>query len=124
MLVEISGTRQIAGEGFRRWFTDEYFDLIVWYDDSRALLGFQLCYDKEGRERALTWTHAHGFQHSRIDAGEIAGHAKMSPIVVADGAFGHDAVAERFHAESGRMDGGIAEFVYETLKKYPVSPGS
>ena len=80
MLTEIQNVRQIPGEGFRRWFSDNYFDLIVWYDDERKLVGFQLCYDKDGRERALTWTHEHGFQHNRIDSGEIAGHIKMTPV--------------------------------------------
>ena len=56
MLAEIRNARQIAGEDFRRWFTDEEFDLIVWYGDDRSLVGFQLCYDKQDRERALTWT--------------------------------------------------------------------
>ncbi len=30
--VERKNLRQIAGGGFRRWFSDEYFDLIVWYE--------------------------------------------------------------------------------------------
>jgi hypothetical protein len=119
LLVEIRNTRQIRGEGFRRWFTDEYFDLIVWYDEQRTLVGFQLCYDKEGTERALTWTREHGFQHNRIDAGEVAGHAKMTPIVVADGAFSRDPVAERFRAESGGIERAVAAFVYESLMRYP-----
>ena len=33
MLTEIQNARQIAGEGVRRWFTDDYFDLIVWYGE-------------------------------------------------------------------------------------------
>jgi len=56
MLTEIRNARQVEGEGFRRWFTDDYFDLIVWYGDQNAMIGFQLCYDKQGKERALTWT--------------------------------------------------------------------
>jgi len=40
MLGEIRNVRQIEGEGTRRWFTDRYFDLIVWYDDSGSLTGF------------------------------------------------------------------------------------
>ena len=119
MLVEIRNARQVAGEDFRRWFTDEYFDLIVWYDDRKALVGFQLCYDKDGRERAVTWTRKHGFQHNRIDTGEVTGHAKMTPIVVADGAFSRDPVADRFRSESAGIERGLAAFVYETLKKYP-----
>jgi hypothetical protein len=52
MLAEIRDVRQIPGEGFRRWFSDGDFDLIVWYAGGE-IAGFQLCYDKGRRERAL-----------------------------------------------------------------------
>ena len=120
MLTEIRNARQVAGEGFRRWFTDDYFDLIVWYGDDGLLLGFQLCYDKQSIERALTWTAQHGFQHNRVDAGEVPGHSKMTPMIIADGAFGKEAVAERFRRESVLLETAIATFVHEKLKGYPV----
>jgi hypothetical protein len=119
MLSEIRDARQIRGEGFRRWFTDEYFDLIVWYDDAKALVGFQLCYDKQDRERALTWTREHGFQHNRIDAGEVPGHAKMTPVIIADGLFAATPVAERFMLASASIDKDIARLVHETILRYP-----
>jgi hypothetical protein len=122
MLREIHNARQVEGEGFRRWFTDEYFDLIVWYDDNRRLIGFQLCYDKQGKERALTWTTDHGFQHNRIDSGEVPGHSKMTPVIIADGMFDNRPVAERFSRECGEIDRQIAKFVVESLKSYP-APG-
>ena len=132
MLAEIQDARQIPGEGFRRWFTDEYFDLIVWYDspgaasplpDSlEALRGFQLCYDKAGRERAVTWTREHGYQHNRIDSGEIPGRAKMTPVVVADGEFSNDAVADAFRSEAAALDPALAQFVYAAVKAYPRRP--
>jgi len=121
MLTEIRNARQIEGEGFRRWFTDEYFDLIVWYADDRTLVGFQLCYDKLERERALTWTREHGFHHNQIDSGEIPGHAKMTPVIIADGEFNRDPVAERFRKASGQIEPAVARFVYETVRKYPGS---
>ncbi|MGA2976960.1 MAG: hypothetical protein ABSF77_16760 [Spirochaetia bacterium] len=121
MLAEIRNARQIEGEGFRRWFMDEYFDLIVWYDDDHSLIGFQLCYDKQNRERALTWTLDHGFQHNRIDSGEVPGHAKMTPVIIADGVFSRDPVAERFRKASRDMDPDIARLVYETVLHYPAS---
>jgi hypothetical protein len=62
--------KPVAGDRDRRWIADEYFDLIVWYEDDQTIHGFQLCYDKPGRERALTWTRAGGFQHTAIDSGE------------------------------------------------------
>lgn len=119
MLAEIRNPRQVPAEGFRRWFTDEFFDLIVWYDDERRLIGFQLCYDKEGRERALTWTLAHGFQHDRIDPGEVPGRSKMTPIIVADGAFNAGPVTERFREASANIEPGIASFVSARLSEYP-----
>ncbi|MFW5812247.1 MAG: hypothetical protein ACOCWS_04610, partial [Alkalispirochaetaceae bacterium] len=67
MLSEIKPVRQVPGEGFRRWFTDEEMDLIVWYDgeDQEQIEGFQLCYDKEVLERALTWRPEAGFTHHK-----------------------------------------------------------
>jgi hypothetical protein len=123
MLSEIRNARQAQGEGFRRWFTDEYFDLIVWYGESDSLIGFQLCYDKQERERALTWTVEHGFQHNRIDSGEIPGHAKMSPVITADGQFGAAEILKRFEKASTAMDAGIARFVSNAVKGYPRQPG-
>jgi hypothetical protein len=123
MLSEIRNPRQVPGEGFRRWFTDEYFDLIVWYDAARRLIGFQLCYDKDDHERALTWTAVSGFQHNRIDDGEIPGHSKMTPIIVADGSFNARPVAERFREASAAIEPGIAAFVSETLETYPSGGG-
>ena len=121
MLSEIRNPRQIPAEGFRRWFTDEYFDLIVWYNKSGRLIGFQLCYDKDQRERALTWTLAHGFQHDRVDSGEIPGHSKMTPIIVADGAFDAGKVAKRFREASTGIEPGIASFVSARLSDYPAA---
>jgi hypothetical protein len=121
MLSEIRNPRQVQGEGRRRWFMDDYFDLIVWYAEDGSLVGFQLCYDKKVRERALTWTRDHGYQHNRIDAGEVPGHVKMSPVIVADGEFGRDEVARRFREASVEMEPDVARLVYETVKSYPPS---
>ncbi len=119
MLSEVSNVRQVAGEGARRWFTDDYFDLIVWYGPGEAPMGFQLCYDRPTRERALTWTVQHGFQHNRVDTGEMPGHPKMTPIIVADGAFDRDQVAERFRGASAGIDPHVASFVLERLAQFP-----
>ncbi len=125
-MAEIKGARQISGEGFRRWFTDEYFDLIVWYERAgspvTAMKGFQLCYDKSGKERALTWTREHGFQHNRIDSGEIPGHAKMTPVIIADGEFRSDSIADLFRKEAAQIDQHLAEFVHSKIKAYPGDP--
>jgi hypothetical protein len=40
----------------RRWFSDEYFDLVVWQSVGNGIVGFHLCYDKARTERAVSWT--------------------------------------------------------------------
>jgi hypothetical protein len=123
MLHEVQGARQVRGEGFRRWFTDQYFDLIVWYegaDPSGPITGFQLCYDKTSRERALTWRTGTGFAHEKVDDGEGGRTlgAKMTPILVPDGIFDAAGVARRLAAHTSEIDGEVASFVLETIESY------
>jgi hypothetical protein len=119
MLKEVSNVRQVQGEGQRRWFADQSFDLILWYDQKNEISGFQLCYDKKVRERALTWRKGKGFSHEKVDDGEIPGRWKMSPILSPDGRFDAAAVASRFHRESAEIDHEIARFVLSTIAAYP-----
>jgi hypothetical protein len=119
MLREWQSVRQIPEEGFRRWFTDQNFDLIVWYpDESQSeISGFQLCYDKAGKERALTWKKGEGYLHNRIDDGEIPQGTKRSPILVADGAFSRDRVRDQFVKSSSHVESGIVNFVVAMLNR-------
>jgi hypothetical protein len=119
MLSEIRNARQVAGEGYRRWFTDDDFDLIVWYADGGDLVGFQLCYGKEESERALTWTRAHGFQHNRVDTGEVAGRSKMTPLIIADGTFDADPVVATFRRQCAGLEPALSSFVIQKLGEYP-----
>ena len=59
MLREIPA-KQLQGEPARRWFTSPEIDLYVWLGEDGSPTGFQLCYDKQAREHALTWTQASG----------------------------------------------------------------
>ncbi len=116
MLAERRNVRQIPGEGFRRWFTDEYFDLIVWYDSERLrITGFQLCYDRLRNERALTWTERYGFSHTGIDDGQVPGSHPASPVLTADGFFDGERVLDRFRSSCREIDPDVAEFVRERL---------
>jgi hypothetical protein len=119
MLTELANVRQIAGESRRRWFSDEYFDLIVWYDERDRISGFQLCYGKPENEHALTWREEGGFTHHAVDGGENKpGKQKETPILIPDGAFAHRAVAEKFEAASGRLEQDLKKLVREKLSAY------
>jgi hypothetical protein len=119
MLTEIANPRQIEGEGRRRWFTDSYFDLIVWHDRQGEPTGFQLCYDKGRRERAVSWRQGEGFSHELVDDGEVTGRMKMTPVLVPDGIFHRDEVTERFWKESEGIDPRVRRFVYSRLLRHP-----
>jgi len=116
MLSEIRPVRQIDGEPARRWFSDDCFDLIVWYRPAGAIDGFQLCYDKKGLERAVIWLEGAGLSHHRVDDGEgRPGKRKASPVLTPAGPIDHKALAERFTAHSGLLEEGLARFVLDRL---------
>ena len=120
MLTEIVGTRQIPGEGVRRWFRDEELDLIVWYGEDGSLEGFQLCYDKLSHERALTFRKPNSFQHHAVDTGEPAmSGPKMSPILVSDGVVDSKRIAEIFSRLRGAVPEELAAYVSKTVLAYP-----
>jgi hypothetical protein len=118
MLREIKQVRQVKGEGTRRWFQDPYFDLIIWYNEDGSLSGFQLCYDKQGRERAFTWRRNHECRHDIVDGGDLPGHSKMAPVIVADASSPDEHVAERFLKESTHIDPELARLVYDKISRY------
>jgi hypothetical protein len=138
MLREIEKTRQIAGEPRRRWFSDEVFDLIVWYadvaeapsetgrspsaaaPDPTGIVGFQLCYRDWPEEKALTWLKGEGFSHNRIDPGEgRPDHHKMTPILLPDGEFDAGQVREQFRTACAQIDPLVADTVCNALSHYP-----
>jgi len=119
MLQECNNVRQIEDETPRRWFSDEFFDLIVWCDEASEIIGFQLCYDLARRPRAIHWRRETGFAHYRVDDGESRpGKVKSTPILMKDGLFDATGIAERFRKECGEIEPQIAQFVYATLLKY------
>ena len=118
MLRELRDVKQVPGEPRRRWFSDENFDLIVWLDPEEQILGFQLCYDKEPRQKALTWLNGGGYRHNRIDDGDKPGKMKASPVLEANGYFDSEGIARRFMENKGDVPEKISECVYEKITRY------
>jgi len=114
---EIKDCRQVKGEPFRRWFSADQLDLIVWYDDKGAPSGFQLCYDNKRVEHALTWKPEIGFQHSAIDDGESNPglQHKRTPILVPDGAVDYERLDRLFAQAGGSLPEDVTTLVTEKL---------
>lgn len=108
----------------RRWLSDDYFDLIVWYEADGNIHGFQLCYDKPGRERALTWRCGVGFWHTGIDTGETNCYSNLTPILVADGVFPAAQVRDEFMARGRLLPPEIRDLVLGKIAEYEKRPGA
>jgi hypothetical protein len=119
MLREIRPIAQLEGEPKRKWFSDDYFDLIVWLDETDTILEFRLCYDILYDQRVLLWREDSGFCHQRVDNGEgRPGKHKATPILVPDGILERQDTAEKFRKESLKIEEKIATFVYEKIMQY------
>lgn len=119
-MKEVPKVRQIAGEPRRRWFCSRDLDLIVWLDQRDAPTGFQLCYDKAGRERALTWRPRYGYDHAAVDSGEYGGgQSKSTPILRPGGRFDRDRVKALFVAACGDVPGELCRYVEDLLDAWP-----
>ena len=109
---------KVRGDYRRSWMSDEYFDLIVWYEPSNAIHGFQLCYGKPGGERALTWLKIRGFGHAKVDSGEEYPEANRTPILLPDESFPTTDVIREFQQRSKTLPKSLRNFVLAKLKQF------
>jgi hypothetical protein len=110
--------KPVSGDYDRRWLSDDYFDLIVWYTSSGAIHGFQLCYDKSLWERALTWISTKGFSHMQVDDGEQNAWNNQTPILVPDGSFPADMVVAEFRRRGAGLPVELRDLVLHKIDEY------
>jgi len=118
MLREINHVQQVPSDYFRRWFADENLDLLVWHKPDETIYGFQLCYDRYWRHRALTWTEDHGFSHDDIDDGEQSPLTNRSPTLSPSGPFEATAVLSRFRTSARYVPIRTRIFVRQKIQEY------
>lgn len=88
----------------RDWFSTTNFDLFIWYDEEENVEGFQICYDKNLQEKALTWKQKVGFSHSIVDSGEESPKKNMTPILIDNRNYNKQYIISEFHKESKIMN--------------------
>jgi len=119
MLRESTRVGQKEDGVFRRWFQDDFFDLIVWYrNDDLSVKGFQLCYDDTEDRYAITWHKEYGFSHDMIDESRFKGSIPGSPVLVADGEIDFKKIIVEFRKRSHTIDTTVVELVIKTLNTY------
>ncbi len=125
MLREFKSVKQHDGDYFRRWFEDDFFDLIVWYDDkdsegngNREIFGFQLCYDKNGRECAVTWLKTTGYSHEIIDSGQTSVWDVRTPVLSGTVVFQRERVIECFAERCAEIETHVARYILQKLAEY------
>ena len=118
MLNEIKEVKQYESGKHRRWFHDDFFDLYTWEGTDGTLQGFQLCYAKLGKERALRWSPEAGYSHEGVDAPEDKPGRAMSALFVADGAFDANNVGTIFENAALEMPEKFRSFVLDRIRAY------
>jgi hypothetical protein len=117
MLTEISLT-QNENKIIKRWFQDDYFDLFTWQNETGQITCFQLCYDRLGNERVISWDNEQGFAHYRVDDGEASPHKNMSPVFVKDGVFSSQEVMFKFLEAGTQITSEIHTVILKKLQEY------
>ena len=119
MMTEIINKKQPESVLGRRWFSDDYFDLIIWENKNKEIKRFELCYNKFKNEHALAWSGETGYSHLKVDDGEqILGRHKMSPILIADGLFDSETLASKFLEAAKAIDQTVVSFIYNKINEY------
>ena len=124
-MLEMRDVRQVPNDYFRRWFYDDNFDLVAWYQPDGSLHGFQLSYDKTGHEKALTWYCDRGLSHHRVDSGEASPLENRTPILIEeDGRFGMAKVLADFENSTAGLPPELRTVVLQKISEYGLLEGS
>jgi hypothetical protein len=116
MLREIGNIKQYPGQFFRRWFSDEMLDLFVWYDTDGRIAGFQLCFDKDGRERALTYSDENGYTLNEVEADGSAWDMSSPVLAVPDTEFPRVRLLAQLGERGELLDTHLREYLSEKLE--------
>jgi len=100
-LKENVSVRQRDDEGYRTWYFNSFFDVVLWYSSKGGeFLGFQICYSRNFHEKAFTWTPNYSSHRLVSDTYFEKGVSHMSTgILTGDGGVIPEEVVQRFISE-------------------------
>jgi hypothetical protein len=110
--------RPVRGDYDRRWLSDDFFDLVIWYRPDDTIYGFQLCYDKPFWERAFTWMSDRGFSHMELESGDPISPPNQTPILVSDVSFPADRVLYEFTRRGSALPVQVRQLVTDKIAEF------
>ena len=121
VFIELKESQRITNKRQRRWFSSTDMDLIVWYDESGSLAGFELYYDKIVREHVFIWRAESGFSHLAVDDGEQKPvlEYKEAPIMVPDGHVDPNRIRNLFEGSCQNLPAELITLVRQKLVQHP-----
>lgn len=116
-LAEVANVVQRAGEPRRRWFASESLDLLLWFNEAAAPIGFQLSWRDGGAGHAITAREGSGLLHERVDEGSRggAGYARSATLHTAVEDYDLALIQPRFAAASQRLAPALRDYVMQQL---------
>ena len=119
-LEEKINVRQRETEGFRRWFVNKYFEIILWYEKKDGdLYGFQFCFSRNKNEKAYTWTKDYQSSHKISDSYIEPGYSNMSTAILhGDGGLIPEDIIIKYKEESKNIDEEINRLIVEKMIEY------
>lgn len=120
VLSENKSVRQRPEEGYRRWFLNEYFDVVVWYESRGGqMYGFQLCYDRHHDERAFTWERGKQSSHYVSSGADERGRPWIATAILhGDAGPVPKDVVSRLVEERGELESALLETILERVGAY------
>jgi len=115
MLKEIKDVKQESGNVRKRWFSDDYFDLIVWENEEKDIVTFQLCYNINVNEHAFYWVADQPTTHHKVDDGDRPGAIKRTPVLLPESRYDALKILKKFIDHSGLLEKATAKFIVRKI---------
>lgn len=108
---------KVVGDFDRKWCSDDYFDIILWFESDNRLYGFQLLYDKDNDDpKIITYSRDRGLRCNRVDLGENDPCKNRTPIIDGGANFDKYKILEEFRIRGRTLPLATYQFIENALE--------
>ncbi len=121
MIEEYENIQQNKEGVYHKLFFDDYFELNIFYNiDDTEIVRFQLLYNRKDNPHILTWMNDLGFKHTKAYNKDVNASRKKKYMLIPDGIFNNEKLAQKFKEESKNVDPDTAEFILSKILEYDI----